>query len=111
MYKAKVYILIYLSMMLPVLLSAAPIDKYYVPQQQQHQQQQPQRQQMQPQQQGPSYTAKTAKPDIHTDFRNKVKSLSDIQKKELKVLLEEKMNNAANDDDKKYYEALIEILN
>lgn len=96
MKKAKVYILIYLGMMLPVLLSAAPIDKYYVPQQQQ---------------QAPSYTTQTVKPEVYTDFRKKVSTLSDVQKRELKDSLEKQKNNAANADVKKYYQDLINILN
>ena len=95
MKKAKVYILIYLSMMLPVLLSAAPIDKYYVPQQQQ---------------QAPRHTVQTGGSNDYTDFRNKVSRLSDIQKSELKDSLEKEMNNATKADVKKYYQDLINIL-
>jgi len=96
MYKAKVYILIYLGMLLPVFLFAAPIDKYYVPQQQQ---------------QAPSYTVQTGGLDVYTKFRNKVGDLSDLQKKELKDSLEKKKDNATNADVKKYYQDLINILN
>ena len=96
MKKTKVYILIYLSMMLPVLLSAAPIDKYYVPQQQQ---------------QAPSYTVQTGQSSAHHDFKKKVNRLSDTQKKELKDSLEKKRDNAANADMKNYYQGLINILN
>ncbi len=95
MYKVKVYILIYLSMMLPVLLSAAPIDKYYVPQQQQV----------------PSHTVQTGQSNTHHDFKKKVNRLSDTQKKELKDSLEKKRDNAANADVKNYYQDLINILN
>lgn len=95
MKKAKVYILSCVSMMLPVFLAAAPIDKYYVPQQQQ----------------APSYTTQTVKPDVYTSFRKKVSTLSDVQKRELKDSLEKQKNNAANADVKKYYQDLINILN
>ncbi len=96
MYKAKVYILIYLGMMLPVLLSAAPIDKYYVPQQQQ---------------QSPSYTAPASASSAHDDFKKKVSQLSDDQKRELKNSLEKERDNATTADVKKYYQDLINILN
>jgi len=97
MKKTKIYILIYLSMMLPVFLAASPIDKYYVPPQQQ--------------QQAPIYTTQTVKPDVYADFKKKVSRLSDDQKRELKNSLEKQKNNAANDDIKKYYQDLINILN
>ena len=116
MYKTKVYILICLSMILPVFLFAAPIDKYYVPpiqlQQQAPQQQIPwQQQQIPSQQQTPNSRAQTGGSDVDTDFRNKVSSLSDVQKKELKDSLEKERDNATNTDVKKYYQDLIDILN
>ena len=91
MKKTKVYILtcVSVSIMLPVFLSAAPIDKYYVPpvefkKQAPQQQMPPWPQQIPSQQQAPSSRAQTGGSDVDTDFRNKVSSLSDAQKKELK---------------------------
>ena len=83
-------------MMLPVLLSAAPIDKYYVPQQQQ---------------QAPSYTAPAATSSAHNDFKKKISRLSDVQKRELKDSLEKKRDTAANANQRNYYQDLINILN
>ena len=96
MFKNKVYILIYLSIILPVLLSAAPLDKYYIPQQ------------------SSGYQAQTAEPDVETEFRNKVGSLSLEERKKLKESFQQKMDNAAqnkNFDKAAYYQRLINILN
>ena len=101
MYKTKVYILSYVSIVLPIFLSAAPIDKYYVPQQQQ--------QIVQPQQQKPSYTQ-----DIYTNFRNKISGLSPEEREKLKSSFQNKMDNASknkNFDEAAYYQSLIKILN
>jgi len=96
MFKNKVYSLIYLSIMLPVLLSAAPLDKYYVPQQ------------------SSGYTAQTAEPDLEAEFRNNVGSLSPEEREKLKESFQQKMDNAANNknfDAAAYYQRLINILN
>ena len=103
MKKNKVYILIYLSMMLPVFLSAAPIDKYYVPPQQQvtHQQ-------------ASSSKAQTSKQDTYTKFRNKAGKLSPKERGELKSSFQNKRDIASknqNFDAAKYYQELINILN
>ncbi len=113
MYKAKVYILIYLSMMLPVFLSAAPIDKYYVPPIE-FKQQAPQ-QQMPLQQQAPSSSrAQTGGSDVYTKFRNEVGKLSREKRRELKFSFEKKRDTASkthNPDAATYYQDLINILN
>lgn len=96
MFKNKVYILIYLSIMLSVLLSAAPLDKYYIPQQSKG-----------------MFVEKT-EPDIYTDFRNKVAVLSPEDRIKLKESFEQKRDNAAknkNFDAAAYYQRLIDILN
>ena len=103
MFKNKVYIFIYLSMMLPVFLSAAPIDKYYVPPVQQYA----------PQQQAPNYKKSIDASNIYSDFERKVSSLSPIQKRELKESFQKKMDNAANNKNYEaaaYYQQLINIL-
>jgi len=95
MYKKKIYIFIYLSITLSILSSAAPIDKYYVPKQQQ----------------SANYTAQTRGSDVSADFRKKVSQLSDIQKKELKNSLKKERDKATTADVKKYYQDLINVLN
>ncbi len=104
MKKTKVYILIYLSMMLPILLSAAPIDKYYIP---------PIQRQV-PQQKMPSPKEKTNVSDVYDDFRKKAGKLSDTEKINLKSFFEKKMKAAGenqNFDAARYYQELIKILN
>ena len=96
MFKNKIYIVIYLSIVVPMLLSAAPLDKYYIPQQ------------------SSGYTAQTAEPDIETEFRNKVSSLSPEERNILKKSFRQKMDNAAknkNFDAAAYYQRLINVLN
>ncbi len=96
MYKVKVYILMCLSIMLPILLSAAPIDKYYVP----------------PQSSG--YTTQTTEPDVYDKFRNKVSILSLEDRNELKRFYQGKMDDAAKHQNyaaAAYYKKLIDILN
>ena len=104
MKKTKVYILIYLSIMLPVFLSAAPIDKYYVP---------PQQQQV-TQQQAPSSRAQTSKQDVYTEFRKKAGKLSPEERGKLKSSFQNKRDTASknqNSDAARYYQELINILN
>jgi hypothetical protein len=96
MFKNTIYIMIYLSILVPVLLSAAPLDKYYIPQQLS------------------DYTAQAVEPDIETEFRNKVGSLSPKEREILKESFQQKMDNAAknkNFDAAAYYQRLINILN
>ena len=102
MKKAKVYILIYLGMMLPIFLSAAPIDKYYVPPQQQvtHQQ-------------APISRAQTNKQNVYTEFRSKAGKLSPEERGQLKSSFQNKRDIASknqNFDAAKYYQELIKIL-
>ena len=112
MYKKKIYVVIYLSMILPVLLSAAPIDKYYVPpiqfQQQASQQQMPSMKQV------PSTKTQMGESAVYAEFRKKVKNLSPEERKKLKESFQQKMDNAAenkNYDEAAYYQRLINILN
>ncbi len=106
MKKAKVYIFIYLSMMLPVFLLAAPIDKYYVP---------PiQFQQQASQQQIPNARAQTGESAVYDEFRKKVKNLSQEEIGKLKSSFTNKMKTASDNgkfDEAKYYQELINILN
>ena len=98
MYKTKVYILIFLGMLLPVFLSAAPIDKYYVPQQQQ----------------SSSARTQTGEADVYTKFRNKVGKLSSEEREKLKSSFQSKRDTASknqNSDAATYYQNLINILN
>jgi len=110
MKKAKVYILIYLSIMLSVFLSAAPIDKYYVPPLQQ--QQVPQQQV--PWQQMPSPRAQIEiSDDVYNNFKNKAGTLSDTERKNLKSSFDKKMKTALrnkNLDEAIYFQKLIEII-
>jgi len=96
MFKNKIYTVIYLSILVPVLLSAAPLDKYYIPQQ------------------SSGYTTQTTEPNVDDEFRNKVGSLSSEEREILKKSFQQKMNNAANNqnfDAAAYYKRLIDILN
>ena len=96
MLKGKIHILVCSSIVLSVSLSAAPLDKYYIP----------------PQLSG--YTAQTVKPDIDTAFRNKVSSLSLEEREKLKKSFQQKMDTAAknkNFDAAAYYQRLINVLN
>ncbi len=96
MYKKKIYVFIYLSIMLSVLLSAAPLDKYYIPQQ------------------SSGYTTQTAEPDIYAEFRNKISNMSLEDRNKLKESFEKKRDEAKkinNFDAAKYYQQLIDILN
>ena len=96
MFKNKVYIFIYLSMILPVFLSAAPLDKYNIP----------------PQLSG--NTVQTAKPDVDTEFRNKVAGLTPKERAQLKKSFQQKRDTASNNknfDAATYYQRLINILN
>ncbi len=95
MYKKKIYVFIYLSIMLSVLLSAAPLDKYYIPQQ------------------STGYTAQTAEPNIETEFKKNIANLSPEEREKLKESFQQKMDNAANNknfDAASYYQRLIDIL-
>jgi len=94
MLKNKIYILVCSSIVLSVYLSAAPLDKYYIP----------------PQATG--YT--TTQPDIETEFRNKVSRLSPEEREKIKQAYQQKMDTAAKNKDYKaaaYYQRLIDILN
>ncbi len=112
MYRVKIYSLIYLGMVLPLFLSAAPIDKYYVPPIQF--QQQILQQQMPLQQQVPSTRAQIDEAAVYADFRSKVSKLSEKEREVLKSSFTNKMNSASNNknfDEAKYYQKLIDILN
>jgi len=96
MLKNKINMLVYSSIVLSVCLSAAPLDKYYIPQQ------------------SAGYTTQTAKPNIESEFRNKVANLSPGERKKLKESFQQKRDNAANNKNFEaaaYYQRLINILN
>ncbi len=98
MKKAKIYILIYLSMMLPVLLSAAALNKYTAPAQ--------------------STSSVQAKEivneSVYTDFRQKVRNYSPEKKEKMKTYYRKKLKDAIrmkNMDAASHYERLLGILN
>lgn len=97
MFKNKIYIVTYLSILVPVLLSAAPLDKYYVPQQ------------------SSGYTAQTSgSEDIYIEFRKKANNLSAQERVELKESFQTRRDNASknkNFDAAAHYQRLINILN
>lgn len=78
MFKNKVYILIYVSIVLPVLLSAAPLDKYYVPQQ------------------SSGYTAPKAavSESVYDDFRDQIRNYSKAKKEKMKKYYRKKRDEA-----------------
>ena len=98
MKKAKVYILIYLSMMLPVLLSAAALNKYTAPTQ--------------------SVTSvqskATVNKSIYIDFREQVRGYSPEKKEKMKTYYRKKLKESIrrkNLDAAAHYERLLGILN
>jgi len=96
MLRDKINILVCSSLVLSVCLSAAPLDKYYIP----------------PQPAG--YTTQTAKPNIDNEFRNKVAGLSPEEREKLKESFRQKRDNASNSKNfnaAAYYQHLIDILN
>ncbi|OQX49836.1 MAG: hypothetical protein B5M46_03265 [Epsilonproteobacteria bacterium 4484_20] len=96
MFKNKICILVCLGILLPVFSLAAPLDKYYIPQQ------------------ASGYTTQKTGPDIDTEFRNTISSLSPEEREKLKGSFREKMDNAAknkNFDAAAYYQHLLDILN
>lgn len=97
MFKNKIYIVIYLSVLVPVLLSSAPLDKYYVPQQSSGYMVQP-----------------SESEDIYIEFRKKASSLSPLERGELKESFQTKRDNASknkNFEAAAHYQRLINILN
>jgi len=97
MKKAKVYILIYLSMMLPVFLSAAALNKYTAPAQ------------------SSSVQSKvTVNKSIYVDFREQVRNYSPEKKEKMKMYYRKKLKDAIrmrNLDAASHYEQLLGILN
>ena len=95
MYRFKVYI--FISVVVPIFLSAAPINKYYISPQQDS-----------------SYTAQTAELDIETEFRNKVAGLSPKEREKIKIAYKQKRDDASRNKEFEaaaYYQRLINILN
>jgi len=98
MKKTKVYILICLSMMLPVLLSAAALNKYTAPTQSTSSVQ----------------TKETVNERIYTDFRQQVSGYSPEKKEKMKTYYRKKLKDAIrmkNFDAASHYERLLGILN
>ena len=98
MYKAKVYILIYLSMMLPVFLSAAALNKYTAPAQSASSVQ----------------TKEVVSESIYIDFRQQVRGYSHEKKEKMKMYYRKKLKDAKrmkNLDAVSHYERLLGILN
>ena len=96
MLKNKINILICSNIVLSIYLSAAPLDKYYIPKQ------------------SSGYTIEKTEPDIEKEFRNSVSSLSSEEREQLKKSLKLKMKNAVTNRNFKaaaYYQQLLNILN
>ena len=99
MLKDKIHILICSSIVLSVSLSAAPLDKYYVPQE------------------IPTYpqsSAPTVSPSVYNKFENSIKNLASPDINNLIVKFSKERDQAAknrNFDDAKYFQHLIDILN
>ena len=99
MSKNKVYILIYLSIILPVLLSAGALDRYTIPQQHPERTVQPK---------------STVNESVYIDFRNQTRNYSRAKREEMKEYYRKKLKEAVrerNFDAASHYERLIGILN
>ena len=96
MFKNKMNVVIYLSLLIPFTLSAAPLDKYYIPQQ------------------SSGYTAPVSEPeDVYAGFRKKSSSLSPQERDMLKRSFQTKRDTASqnkNFDAAAHYQKLINIL-
>ena len=99
MYKKKVYVLIYLSMVLPVLLSSGALDRYTIPQQQSKQMVQPKA---------------IVNESVYHDFKKQIQDYTPERKEDMKAYYRKKMKEAVgarNFDAASHYERLIGILN
>ena len=98
MKKAKVYILIYLSMMLPMLLSAAALNKYTAPAQS-----------------ASSVQAKEiVSESVYTDFKKQIRGYSPEKNEKMKTYYRKKLKDAIrmeNLDAASHYKRLLKILN
>jgi len=98
MYKNKVYILICVSVMLPVFLSAAALNKYTAPTQSASSMQ----------------TKKTVNDSVYSDFQRQVRGYSPEKKKKMTNYYRKKLKDAVrmkNMDAASHYERLLGILN
>ena len=105
MYKARIYIFIYLSIVLSVFLSAGALERYTIPQQQQSGIYKSKSYSVQPKSAVDSST--------YTEFENKVKSLLPTEREKLKEYYRKKLKEAVrnrNFDAASHYERLIGIL-
>ena len=105
MLKDKIHILICSSIVLSVSLSAAPLDKYYVPQGTPTYPQHPTY---------PQSSAPTVRPSVYSDFEKSIENLASSDIKNLIVKFSKERDQAAknkNIDDFAYYQNLIDILN
>lgn len=103
MYKKKIYVFIYLSIMLPVLLLAGALERYTVPQQQSGKRAQPDTIVH------PGYVSE----EVYTEFEEKISGLSSKDKKELKEYYSNKRDNAVKENNMQaanHYIRLINIL-
>jgi hypothetical protein len=98
MSKVNSYLTIVSILSISTVLSAAPLDKYSVPQS------------------SSAYVSPanpSVKSDVYTEFREKVLGLSSEEKNELKTFYQKKLAEAVNKKDfdaAAYYQKLIEIL-
>jgi len=100
MYKSGVSVFLYLSIAVPVFLSAGALERYSVPQQQS--------------QQDKAARSSYISEDVYFNFKNKIRDYSAPQKEKLKAYYHTKMKEAVREkkfDEASYYERLIDILN
>ncbi len=100
MHKNKIHVLIYVSIVVPVLLCAGALERYSIPQQQSAQINSAQR-------------SESVSEDVYFKFKNKIRDYSAPQKEKLKKYYRTKMKEAVrekNFDAALYYERLIDIL-
>ena len=100
MFKNKVYILIYLSIVLPTFVWGAALERYTVPEQKKS---------------GYTTPPKTAVSEsVYDDFRNQIRNYSQAEKERMIRYYLRKKNEASEErkfDAKAHYERLIGILN
>lgn len=98
MLNKRIYLFIYLSIIVPIHLSAAPLDKYYVPKQSEH----------------TTAPITTVSQSVYSDFKNAIRNYSPQKKEKMRQYYSKKMQDAVRDrnfDAATHYERLIVILN
>ncbi|RLA70830.1 MAG: hypothetical protein DRG09_02135 [Epsilonproteobacteria bacterium] len=98
MFKIKIYTVIYLSILVPVLLSAAALNKYTAP----------------IQSVSSTQSKKTVNESVYVDFQQQVHDYSPKKKEKMKTYYRKKLKDAIrikNLDAATHYERLLGILN